>query len=486
MFNRKSVKWSFLIASVLILAACGEMGPSPYLSSSSASTSSSSSSSSSSTSSSSNDNSLINSSEDNSENIESTESIPSDVIQIKTRPDLININNNLSGNYLLVNNITLTGEWVPIGNGETPFTGTFDGNGFKIINLTISTARENVGFFSFNQGIIKNLTLDNVVINIQQMGSLDINVGSLVGTNDGFIEKINVTNQRGGIFFGESSASSANVGGIIGLNLTSGIFDQLNNEIVVVSEIQNSRTGGIVGSSIGTITIQSASNLSIVQGVRYIGGLIGRVEEGFTQIFNSSNEGSIVGNSIMGGLIGYGINVEIRNSFNGGDIISTSGAVGGLIGAGSGLISIKYSMNYGFVYGERRVGGLIGQPPLSRVMFYDHDLVINHSINFGDVQVSTISISPVLPLGGTIVGELAVMIRYDDEKAYFTKSIKNLSGKIINGINFGEGISQNSVSIDFMRDDLKWDTEIWDFTGLDVANGVYPILKNLPEMPVEE
>jgi hypothetical protein len=39
MFNQKSVKWSFLIASVLILAACGEVGPSPSLSSSSASSS---------------------------------------------------------------------------------------------------------------------------------------------------------------------------------------------------------------------------------------------------------------------------------------------------------------------------------------------------------------------------------------------------------------------------------------------------------------
>jgi uncharacterized repeat protein (TIGR02543 family) len=39
MFNQKSVKWSFLIASVLVLAACGEVGPSPSLSSSSASSS---------------------------------------------------------------------------------------------------------------------------------------------------------------------------------------------------------------------------------------------------------------------------------------------------------------------------------------------------------------------------------------------------------------------------------------------------------------
>jgi hypothetical protein len=290
-----------------------------------------------------------------------------------------------------------------------------------------------------------------------------------------------VTNQRGGIFFGESSASSANVGGIIGLNLTSGTFNQLNNEIAVVSEIQNSHTGGIIGRSIESITLQSGSNLGIVQGVRFIGGLIGRVEEGFAQLFNSSNKGIVVGNSNMGGLIGYGGNIEIRNSFNGGDIIATSGTVGGLIGGGYGLISIKYSMNYGFVYGERRVGGLIGQPPTTRIMSYpDDDLVINHSINFGDVQVSTISISPVQLLGGAIVGELDGMIRYNGEKAYFTKSIKNLSGNIINGINFGGFISPNSVSIDFMRDDLELDTDIWDFTDLDIVNGVYPTLKNVP------
>jgi hypothetical protein len=40
MFNQKSVKWSFLIASVLILAACGEVGQSPSLSSSNSSSSS--------------------------------------------------------------------------------------------------------------------------------------------------------------------------------------------------------------------------------------------------------------------------------------------------------------------------------------------------------------------------------------------------------------------------------------------------------------
>jgi len=44
MFNQKYVKWSFLITSVLSLAACGEVGPSPSLSASSSSSASNSSS----------------------------------------------------------------------------------------------------------------------------------------------------------------------------------------------------------------------------------------------------------------------------------------------------------------------------------------------------------------------------------------------------------------------------------------------------------
>jgi hypothetical protein len=27
---------------------------------------------------------------------------------------------------------------------------------------------------------------------------------------------------------------------------------------------------------------------------------------------------------------------------------------------------------------------------------------------------------------------------------------------------------------------MGWDTDIWDFTGLDIANGMYPTLKNMP------
>lgn len=61
---------------------------------------------------------------------------------VKSAEDLQNINNNLSGSYYLIQDIDLTGvSFKPIGSAETPFTGTFDGNGHKVTNLTLIIAR---------------------------------------------------------------------------------------------------------------------------------------------------------------------------------------------------------------------------------------------------------------------------------------------------------------------------------------------------------
>ena len=57
-----------------------------------------------------------------------------DCILIETAEDLQKINDNLSGHYMLACDIDLseaTG-WKPIGYGENPFTGTFNGNGYRI------------------------------------------------------------------------------------------------------------------------------------------------------------------------------------------------------------------------------------------------------------------------------------------------------------------------------------------------------------------
>ena len=77
-------------------------------------------------------------------------------IEIYDAADLDNIRNDLSGHYILMNDIDLEGtEWKPIGKCEDGtsdyrnpceitderFSGIFDGQGYEITNLSITTYR---------------------------------------------------------------------------------------------------------------------------------------------------------------------------------------------------------------------------------------------------------------------------------------------------------------------------------------------------------
>lgn len=83
----------------------------------------------------------------------------------------------LAGSYYLASDIDLSGmNWAPIGSMQRkgssyasqfayPFTGTFDGRGHAIKNMTQgtgSTGADRIGLFDGNTGTIKNLRLENV------------------------------------------------------------------------------------------------------------------------------------------------------------------------------------------------------------------------------------------------------------------------------------------------------------------------------------
>ena len=79
-----------------------------------------------------------------------------DPYQISTSEELaflaqqVNSGNSYAGIHLeLTNDIDLNNlEWTPIGNGEFPFMGSFDGNEHTIKNLKISTITKCTFFFS--------------------------------------------------------------------------------------------------------------------------------------------------------------------------------------------------------------------------------------------------------------------------------------------------------------------------------------------------
>ena len=70
--------------------------------------------------------------------------------------------------YKLEADIDLKGNgknpWTPIGSGEKPFEGTFNGNGHTVSGLAVSdNTKDNQGLFGVNAGTIENLTVEGSV-----------------------------------------------------------------------------------------------------------------------------------------------------------------------------------------------------------------------------------------------------------------------------------------------------------------------------------
>lgn len=160
--------------------------------------------------------------------------------QITNEAELKAIVNDLNGNYVLAADITLTGQWTPLGTEGSPFTGTFDGGGHSIKGLTVTASSDldNSGLF----GYANNATLKNVSI-IGAKVDGDEHVGILLGN----AKQVNISGvMTSGIVTGRD-----HVGGIVGD--ASGSAD--NGEFTSISNCMStagvfSRTyqaGGIAG-----------------------------------------------------------------------------------------------------------------------------------------------------------------------------------------------------------------------------------------------
>lgn len=159
--------------------------------------------------------------------------IPAGYDAIYTIEDLYGINDDLTGKYILMNDIDLSetakgGEW-DSGNGWTPigynsidqFNGILDGNGYKIMNMTIYGDTPEFGSVSDNmldvgglfygiseQGIVKQLGLENIDISFSGYGSS----GGIAYYNNGIIENCYVN----GKIFSESGSKGGFVANLRG------------------------------------------------------------------------------------------------------------------------------------------------------------------------------------------------------------------------------------------------------------------------------
>ena len=160
------------------------------------------------------------------------------------------------------------------------FCGTFDGNG-KIINnlymnkFTYSNGDFLIGLFCNNNGIIKNLGLNNVYIKGETMGtSGTLMVGGITAYNRrGEINSCYVT----GNIMGKAQNTDVRLGGIAGNGHK--IITKCYSVVKIVDEASNRISlGGIIGA--GNAEISNSFTIMDADVVRASSGNIGGVAEG--------------------------------------------------------------------------------------------------------------------------------------------------------------------------------------------------------------
>ncbi|MBQ4556779.1 MAG: hypothetical protein IJA60_03930 [Clostridia bacterium] len=262
------------------------------------------------------------------------------------------IANNLSGDYVIGGNFTVT---APVGTTSTPFTGTIDGAGHTI-TVEVSQSSRAALFTHVSDGaVIKNLTVAGVA------SDSDI--------TDGY--------NCPAAFAGETK------GDVTFTNCTS-------NAIVK----GNKYTGGFVGYiGAGKVTFENCVNNSIVNGTDTIGGFVGYISAGTVSFNNCINNNTVTGSKYIGGFVGQisGGTVAFSDCTNNGHILGygTTGRVGGFVGgavvtADSGLCTFNGCINKNDVTGKQMVGGIVGRFETSSENTKAHS--IKNCANYGAVS----------------------------------------------------------------------------------------------------
>ena len=127
------------------------------------------------------------------------------IIRITDKIQLYEINNNLTATYLLMENITLDGNWNGIG-GTVPFTGKFYGNGKTISSLQFSAGAD-CGLFVNNAGLIDGLTLSNINLTA---GNANATIGGIAAHNFGTIQNCTVEGTNTVNFYAKWSLTDSN------------------------------------------------------------------------------------------------------------------------------------------------------------------------------------------------------------------------------------------------------------------------------------
>ena len=166
--------------------------------------------------------------------------------------------------------------FMPIGI-NSPFAGTFDGNGHKISNLYVDRAGKTGLFASVYGASIKNLTVEGTVVGPSSNGSDPTGVGGIVGYStsqiliENCVSNVNV------------SSSCENTGGICGY--VNDVDSVIRNCVNIGNIESNSdKTGGISGNP---GIVYNCANFGAVSGKSNVAGIAGNTEKDVSLCYNA-------------------------------------------------------------------------------------------------------------------------------------------------------------------------------------------------------
>ena len=296
--------------------------------------------------------------------------------QVTTCAQFEGINDHLSSDFILENNIDCSGE----GNSimvatSNPFTGNFDGDG-NTITVAIDDAAgdlDSVGLFQ--------TTVNANISNINIAGSVEsqYDTGALAGDTSG--SEFDNDSSSATITIDDNDTVYPQVGGLIG-HLTTGSVSNSYTTGDIVSNGTIGGLGGLVGwadnaSSIAASysTANVTMNSSDINGG--IGGLVGFLYNG-SQISQSYATGEITSPGNVGGLIGFIYDSVANDSY-------AIGAVSGVNNVG-GFVGWSFGGQMNQVYASGSVTGSGGENGGGLVGYLYNSSTINNSFSTGAVS----------------------------------------------------------------------------------------------------
>jgi filamentous hemagglutinin family protein len=252
----------------------------------------------------------------------------------------------------------------------TSFAGTLEGlgNSFSGLTITQTTAGNNVGLIGSLTGTVADLNLTSVAVSDSYTGATVTGIGALAGTSTGTIRNVTVTGSVTG------STTSTEVGGVVGFasgGSPYGIFGSSFNGSVT----GNSDVGGLAGLAFATITGDWSAGTVTGTGsseTRF-GGLLGEATYQVAQSYSTSNVTASAG-QFVGGLVGDNNGGAISDSFASGSVTATGGtSVGGFAGANENTASISNAYSTGAVStgaSSTNTGGFVGLNSASSTIQY--------------------------------------------------------------------------------------------------------------------